>query len=293
MEAEGDEYVRTKRKAKDGDPQPSPYGTTNLDWAKAHEVERRPCGLTGTDHTCVVIEVPVKPEMRLGTDSQIIRLADGQTRLAIDSETGMLIQWIAQELIDNQRGRYEVTVTYSLKRMNYSTAPDLTLFKLPETGVHEVKELSRWNAARIKKQLVGKPAPDLQVTDMDGKPVSLADLKGKTILLDFWATWCPPCVADAPSLDKLYSKYGEKDLMIVGISVGEERETVAKFLMSHPHTFPVVLTSENEMPGPYQIGIFPTYMVIAPNGTLTTAVEGDQGFGELRKFLQKAGLETD
>jgi len=121
----------------------------------------------------------------------------------------------------------------------------------------------------------------------------VSNLKGKTVLLDFWATWCPPCVADAPALDKLYRKYGEKDLMIIGISVNEERDIVEQFLKKHPHTFPVVLTSENEMPRPYQIGLFPTYMVIAPDGTLSTAVEGDQGFGELRKFLQKAGMETD
>jgi thiol-disulfide isomerase/thioredoxin len=264
-----------------------------LDWAKAHEVERRPCGITGSDHPCVVIDVPVKPETRAGMDGQITRLSGGQIRLAIDSETGTLIQWISQELIDNQRGGYVVTATYALKRMNSGVVSDPALFKLPETGVHEVKELSRWNAARIKKQLVGKSAPDLQVTDMEGKSVSLVDLKGKTVLLDFWATWCPPCVADAPSLDKLYAKYGERNLIIVGISVGEERETVEKFLKGHPHNFPVVLTSENEMPRPYQIGIFPTYMVIAPDGTLTTAVEGDQGFGELRKFLRRAGMETD
>jgi len=81
--------------------------------------------------------------------------------------------------------------------------------------------------------------------------------------------------------------------MIVAISVSEEREIVEQFLKKHPHSFPVVLTSENEMPRPYQIGIFPTYMVIAPDGTLATAVEGDQGFGDLRKFLEKAGMEIE
>src|SRR5258708_3029649 len=150
-----------------------------------------------------------------------------------------------------------------------------------------------WNAGRIKKQLVGKPAPELEVTDIQGNPVSLSDLKGKTVLLDFWTTWCPPCLADAPALDKLYIKYGGKNLMIVGISVSEERAVVEKFLKKHPHTFPVVLTSENDVPRPYQIGIFPTYVVISPDGTLATAVEGDQGFGDLRKFLQKAGMDTE
>ena len=293
MEAEGDEYVRTKRKPKDDDPAPAPYGSVDLDWAKAKEVERRPCGFSENDHTCIIIDVPVKKWIRAGTNDQITKMLDGMTVVAIDSETGVLVKSNTQEVIENRIGAYQLNLTYSLKRMNYGAVLDAGLFKLPESGVHEVKELTRWNAARIKKQLVGKPAPELEVTDIQGNPVSLADLKGKTVLLDFWATWCPPCVADAPALDKLYRKYGAKELMIVGISVSEEREVVEKFLKNHPHSFPVVLTSENEMPRPYEIGIFPTYMVVAPDGTLTTAVEGDQGFGELRKFLQKAGMETD
>jgi thiol-disulfide isomerase/thioredoxin len=292
-EAEVDEYVRIKRKAKDDDPEPTPYGSVDLDWAKAREMERRPCGFTGNDHTCIIINVPVKHWVRAGTNGQITRMSDGISRLAIDSETGMIVESSIQEVIDNPRGGYESDLTYSLKRMSYGTAPDAGLFKLPESDIHEVKEFTKWNAARIKKQLAGKPAPELKVTDIEGNPVSLSDLKGKTVLLDFWTTWCPPCLADAPALDKLYRKYGAKELTIIGVSVSEEREIVEQFLKKHPHTFPVVLTSENEMPRPYQIGLFPTYMVIAPDGTLSTAIEGDQGFGDLRKFLEKAGMEIE
>jgi thiol-disulfide isomerase/thioredoxin len=141
--------------------------------------------------------------------------------------------------------------------------------------------------------LAGKLAPELQVTDIQGKAISLAELKGKTVLLDFWTTWCPPCQADAPSINKLNQKYGDKNLAIVGISVSEEREIVEKYLKKHLHSYPVVLSSENEMPRPYQIGVFPTYLIISPDGTLITAEEGDKGFGKLRKELQKAGLETE
>jgi thiol-disulfide isomerase/thioredoxin len=293
LEAEGDEYVRTKRKGKEDDPAPGPYGSIELEWASAKEVERRPCGFSQIDHSCIVIDVPVKKQTRMETSGQVTRILDGIARMAIDSEAGILVQSRAQEVIENPRTNYVMELNYSLKRMSYGTPPDPTLFKLPESGVHEVKQLSLWNVSRIKKQLLGKAAPELEITDIQGNPVSLSGLKGKTVLLDFWTTWCPPCRADAPSLDKLYSKYGGKDLVIIGISVNEEREIVQKFLKDHPHIFPVVLTSENEMPRPYQIGVFPTYMVIASDGTLTSAAEGDQGFGELRKFLKKAGMDTD
>jgi len=133
----------------------------------------------------------------------------------------------------------------------------------------------------------------MALNNLKGTPVSLSGLKGKTVLLDFWTTWCPPCRADGPALEKLYTKYGDKDLMVIGISVSEEREIVEKFLKEHPHTYPIVLTSENEMPRAYQIAVFPTYIVIDRDGTVTTAVEGDKGFGDLRKLLKKAGLEAE
>ena len=141
--------------------------------------------------------------------------------------------------------------------------------------------------------MAGRVAPELQVTDIQGKAISLAELKGKTVLLDFWTTWCPPCQADAPSISKLNQKYGDKNLAIVGISVDEEREIVEKYLKKHPDSYPVVLSSENQMPRPYQIGVFPTYLIISPDGTLMTAEEGDKGFVKLRKELQKAGLEAE
>jgi hypothetical protein len=81
--------------------------------------------------------------------------------------------------------------------------------------------------------------------------------------------------------------------MIVGISVSEDREIVEKFLKQHPHSFATVLTTENELPRPYQVGAFPTYIAICRDGTIAGAVEGDRGFADLLKLLKKAGLETE
>jgi thiol-disulfide isomerase/thioredoxin len=166
------------------------------------------------------------------------------------------------------------------------------MFAVP-TGLREVNALSDWGAARMQKRMGGKEVPELKLRDMNGNIVDIAALKGKTALLDYWTTWCPPCRADAPALDSLHKKYGDKELAIIGISVSEERDVVEKFLSKHPHSFPVVLTTENEMPRPFQIGVFPTYVVIDKDGVLTSVVEGDQGFGQLRKLLKKAGMEVN
>jgi thiol-disulfide isomerase/thioredoxin len=291
MEDQGDEYIRAK--LKDEDPTPSPYGFGNPLWEKSVEVQRQPCGLRGVDQICVVIDAPLKPWIRAGSNGHNSKLLEGSTRMVFDSETGLLISSRTVQIIDNGKSTYQSDTSCTLKRMSYGGPADAALFKLPSEDLREVKELSRWDAAKIKKQLAGKAAPELALTDLKGKPLTLASLKGRTVLLDFWTTWCGPCRADGPALEKLYRKYGERDLMILGISVSEEREIVEKFLSEHPHSYPIALTSENEMPLPYQISVFPTYIVIDRDGTVTAAVSGDKGFGDLRKLLKKAGLESE
>jgi thiol-disulfide isomerase/thioredoxin len=222
-----------------------------------------------------------------------IKITNGVTRFVFDLSTGLLVSSRTLLNIDNGHGGYQSDTAYALKRMSYNGQPDEALFRIPSSATKEVKELSPWNSSRIKKQLAGKPAPDFALTDLQGKTIRLSDLKGRTVLLDFWATWCGPCRADGPSLDKLYQKYGAKNLTIIGISVDEERPVVQKFLAEHTHQYVIALTTENEMPRPYQIGVFPTYIVIDPDGNLAFATEGDKGFSDLRKLLQKAGLDTD
>jgi thiol-disulfide isomerase/thioredoxin len=210
----------------------------------------------------------------------------------VDTVTGLLVQSRIQQTARSGNSGYVKETNYLLKRTSTGGAVDQGLFKLPP-NVHEVKELSLWSAPRINKLLAGKQAPQLAVTDIRGNPVSLTAFKGKTVLLDFWTTWCPPCRADGPALEKLNRKYGDKELAIIGISVDEERGVVERFLKDTRKSYPVVLTSENEMPRPYQIGVFPTYIVIDEAGNITSAVQGERGFSDLRNLLKKAGMETD
>jgi thiol-disulfide isomerase/thioredoxin len=291
MEPEGTEYKRVSDQLDKNEALPEPYDT-RLDWGKAKELQQLPCGLPGTDHACVVIEAPMKPWMRPYRSSGVTKMNSGTARVMIDTETGMWLRCQLEMLFERTFGSNNVEKTYTLKRLSYGAAPDMSLFKLPE-GLHQVNDFRPWDEGRIKKELAGKPAPELRVSDMQEKAISLADLKGKTVLLDFWATWCPPCQADAPAIEKLNQKFGDKDLKVIGISMDEDRETVEKYLKKHPHNFPVVLSSDNLMPRAYQIHVFPTYIVIGPDGTLVTAEQGDQGISSLQKTLKKSGMQTE
>ena len=293
MEEDGDEFVRLKRRSKDAIPVPTPYLDTDADWSKAKEIERRDCPLPGEKDSCVLLEARLKQWTRPSSPGGFTRLMDGSARVLVDLENGLVLSMRVVELIQGERVSYKSDTAYSLIHMSYGNGVDASLFKLPATGMREVKQLSEWNAEKMRKHLAGKPAPEIMAVDIEGKRVALAAFKGRTVLLDFWTTWCPPCRADAPALDKLYDKYGDKDLMIVGISVGEDHATVAKFLTDHPHEFPILLTSENDLPPAFQIGVLPTYVVIDRDGIVASAVEGDRGFSDLRKILKKAGLEVE
>jgi thiol-disulfide isomerase/thioredoxin len=89
-----------------------------------------------------------------------------------------------------------------------------------------VKDHFEDRMARV--DLVGKPAPPIAGADVDGKPVSLADLKGKVVLVDFWASWCPPCVAAIPTFKALSQKYQDRGFVVLGINVDAMHEDVTE-----------------------------------------------------------------
>ena len=91
--------------------------------------------------------------------------------------------------------------------------------------------------AEIEKQAalegllaVGKPFPAFAEKDLDGKPLALANFKGRVVLVDFWATWCGPCVAELPNVQAAYTKYHAKGFEIIGISLDQDRDKLTAFL---------------------------------------------------------------
>jgi hypothetical protein len=180
LEQGGDEFVRPKRRAKDGDPAPDPY-SVDAEWSKATEAERRPCGIAGNDHLCAILSAPLKPWFRCnGNDG--LRMLNGAARLLVDTETGLLVSMATVETIERKRDRYQVRFRYASKSAEHGAAPEAALFALPASGPHEVRELSRWNAAKIQKRLAGKPAPELVLSDIQGKAIRIAEFRAAGLL---------------------------------------------------------------------------------------------------------------
>jgi len=128
---------------------------------------------------------------------------------------------------------------------------------------------------RIDKYLtlnVGDPAPDFTGTTTDGKELRLADLRGKVVLLDFWATWCAPCIAEFPNLLRVYDQYAAKGtLVVIGISLDQDSQTVQKFVHDRKLPWPQIVlgpAETNSVAKAYNVSGVPATFLIGPDGKI-------------------------
>ena len=116
--------------------------------------------------------------------------------------------------------------------------------------------------------MAGAEAPDFTLSDLNGKKHSLKEYRGKTVLLNFWATWCVPCVAEMASLQRLSKIYAEKNLVVLGVNVddSEHDAQVKEFLESKGLSFPILRDPEISIPDVYKVTGFPETFLISPEG---------------------------
>jgi len=121
---------------------------------------------------------------------------------------------------------------------------------------------------------VGEPAPDFQLENLDGQSISLSDFRGKTVLLNFWTTWCPPCVSEMPYLQQVYEEWSEKGLAVLAINIGENPTEVKGFLQAHNLSLPVLLDTKENAARKYNITGIPTSFFIDSDGIIRVKIIG-------------------
>ena len=143
------------------------------------------------------------------------------------------------------------------------------------------------NQVAIKDNM---PAPDFTFPGLDGKMVSLSDYKGKVVLLNIWATWCPPCVEEMPSMEKLYQKFKGQNFEILAVSIDEPGlKVVAPFMKKSNLTFPALIDSEGAIKAVYGITGIPESFIIDKQGNLIKKIIGpvDWATGDIFRFFSE------
>ena len=110
------------------------------------------------------------------------------------------------------------------------------------------------------------PALDFSLPDMDGEMHKLSDFRGKTVIVNFWATWCPPCREEMPSMERAWQKIKDDGMAMIAINVGEDEDTIFQFTASYPVTFPLLLDQDSEVVEPWGVRGLPTTYVVDPQG---------------------------
>ena len=135
----------------------------------------------------------------------------------------------------------------------------------------------RFHNARLVEFNRPLPAPGFTLRDPDGKSISLSDFRGKFVLLNFWATWCPPCVKEMPSMDRLADKLAQWPFVVLGISLDEEgAEKVKPFLARLGVRFPIALDPRSEVSSRYGARDLPSTFLINPEGNVIAAAKGER-----------------
>jgi len=128
--------------------------------------------------------------------------------------------------------------------------------------------------APVEGTQIGNLAPDFQLQNLDGQTVFLGDLRNKPVLINFWATWCPPCRGEMSYIQEIYEEWSDKGLVLLAINIGESSSKAEEFLQSNNLSFTVLLDTKQAIAQRYHITGIPTTFFIDKDGIIQGKVIG-------------------
>jgi peroxiredoxin len=117
-------------------------------------------------------------------------------------------------------------------------------------------------------------APAFQLNDIDEQKHRLSDYRGKVVIVNFWATWCPPCRFELPSMERLWKVLKKEDVVMLAINVGEDADTIFTFTSDYPVTFPLLLDRDSSVTNSYPVLGIPTSFILDPDGRIVYRAVG-------------------
>lgn len=134
-------------------------------------------------------------------------------------------------------------------------------------------------------------APDFELKTLEGETVRLSNYVGKKVILNFWATWCPPCKEEVPHMQKVYEEYKNQGVEILAVNVTNKdkgEEEVAQFVKEHGLTFEVLLDDEGFVGSTYQVLTLPTTYMIDTKGNMVDIIKGPMNEALMKELINKA-----
>lgn len=220
-------------------------------------------------------------------------MSGGAMKLWIDKKTKLALKQTTTATIEGGPLRSpthmsQSTVMLALK-LNQPVADSFFEFTPPQ-GAKQVEEFKGMVPVKATADLSGKAAADFKLKATDGTEYGLADLRGKVVVLDFWATWCGPCRKELPMLEKIHQDFHDKGLVLLGMNVGEDDDTVGKFLLQTKLSYPILLTAATGIDQNYSVTAYPTVVLIDREGKIVLYHVGTGSEQDLRANLARLGL---
>jgi len=129
-------------------------------------------------------------------------------------------------------------------------------------------------AAAQLKPTKPRAAPELNLPTLDGGRVNLGDLRGRVVLVNFWAVWCPPCRKEMPSMERLSKRLAERPFTILASNAGETPEQIRPFLKEVPLTFPILLDQDSARMRAWRVFVLPTSFLVDKQGQIRYSLSG-------------------
>lgn len=154
----------------------------------------------------------------------------------------------------------------------------------------KMRGLGHGTSDRLGRIEVGSEAPDFSASDLESRPVVLSDFRGhSSVIVDFWATWCAPCLRSMPALQEIADELGESGLEVIGVNLGEDPEHVRRFVERSNYTFRIVADTDSAIGDRFGVTAIPAQIVVGKDGIVKWVQVGySHGReGELRQLLEQ------
>lgn len=174
--------------------------------------------------------------------------------------------------------------TYNNKKELYSASADLDN---NDQGISDAQLSDTPNIVdeNQNSDITYEKAQDFQLVDLQGNKVSLSDYQGKKVFLNFWATWCPPCKAEMPEIEKIYQETKDSDLVILALEIGEPLDDVKSFIDDNNYNFKVLLDLDQSVATAYGISAIPTSFFIDEEGNIIGKRVGGMNYDEMKGYI--------